>query len=107
MPPKQRYFIAGELYGKPLSVLMDRYEFSTIYLQMQGFEPINPMELILDYRAYFWVDMFLEVYLPALEKCDGLYLQKGWEETVLARIAHYISTEILRIPIIFEDSVLN
>jgi len=63
-------------------------------LREQGHEVLNPVEICnhLDNTTATWED-YMMVCLPAIDKCDTIYLLDGWEQSTGARLELKIAKE--------------
>jgi hypothetical protein len=87
-----RYYIAGPMRGHPL-YNFPAFDAAASHLRAYGHEVISPADM--DREQGFdpqWATISDEEYeaamardLAAIERCDGIYLLRGWERSQGAR----------------------
>jgi len=87
-----RYYIAGPMRGHPL-YNFPAFDAAAVYLQQYDFDVVSPADM--DREQGFdpeWATISDNEYeaamardLAAIEKCDGIYLLRGWERSQGAR----------------------
>lgn len=78
-----RVYIAGPIMGKP-DYLID-FAGAKARLIRKGYEVVNPAQMCLSLPELLH-DQYMKICMAALECCDTIYLLKGWQNSVGAKI---------------------
>ena len=78
-----RVFISGPITGH-LDTYAAVFAAAADTIRKGGHEPVNPATIQLDDGAS-WAD-YMDVALPMLGTCQGIYLLPGWRDSKGARV---------------------
>lgn len=76
---KLKIYISGPISGLPYEEVKRRFERDKRDLAAADFEPVSPLGNGLPSEAP-WED-HMKRDLEILSRCDGIYLQSGWEKS--------------------------
>lgn len=66
-----------------------------------GLHPVNPLKIAPETDGMTWTD-YMAKDIPALIRCDGIYMLQGWGHSRGARLEYAIARE-LGLSVFFED----
>lgn len=89
---KPRIYIAGPITGHDLAERWSAFKAYEYYFLDNGYEVINPMELPHDHDK-IW-GSYMRECIPALCKCDYIFLMKDWYTSEGARIEFDIAMKL-------------
>ncbi len=74
-------YISGKITGLQYSDYAAKFAHAAEIIRAQGFTPLNPVELTRHLpEGSKWED-YMAVCLPALLKCDRIYLLPDWRDS--------------------------
>jgi len=98
---KKKIYIAGKVTGLPTNEVAVKFANADFNLQNQGFEVINPIMVVGDWRCPW--DLAMRKCIIALMDCDAIYLLPDWRSSKGANIernlASILELEIIEAPI--------
>lgn len=80
---KPKVYISGPMSGRTKVDIMDRFCYAEDQLHDMGYEPVNPVDIS---DMPFDYDEFMEIDLKILSYCDGIYMLKGWQDSLGAQM---------------------
>lgn len=85
----KKVYISGKISGLPRKEAEANFKRAEKYLRKLGFVTYSPLCLP---KGFEWEDyMFID--LAVLNRCDHIYMLKGWEESKGARIERRYAIE--------------
>jgi nucleoside 2-deoxyribosyltransferase len=96
---KTKIYIAGPITGYDIEERKAKFQRHQLFLEDNGFEVINPMELPHKHDKT-WTS-YMKECIEALVKCDCIYMLKDFEISSEASLEFYLATQ-LSIKIFFE-----
>ena len=98
-----KIYISGKISGLPEKNVIEKFKWHAGFLELKGYEPINPINVSPYDKSKSWSDYMIED-IAALFKCDAIYMLKDWGQSKGARIEYQIAKE-LGLNIIFEGEL--
>lgn len=80
---KPKVYISGPMSGHTPADIRWRFGTAEAYLINNGYEPVNPADL---YGLPFEYHEMMEIDLKVLGYCDGIYMLKGWQDSLGAQM---------------------
>ena len=93
---KKKIYIAGKVTGEPVHSTALKFAMAKKEVESLGFEAINPIELVGDFRTPW--DTAMRICIKALMDCDAVVLLPDWANSKGAMFEHEIA-ERLEMPI--------
>ncbi len=81
-----KIYIAGKITGLPFELYYYKFEIIENKLRELGWEPVNPCKLGIPPEAA--TSEALKVCLPALVKCQAIYMLVDWKSSLGAITEH-------------------
>ena len=94
-----KIYISGKISGTNLTETRKRFASVAKAMKRIGVEPVNPFENGLTEHDTWKAHMLKDI--ADLLQCKAIYMLQGWQDSKVARIEHYIATEI-GLPIMYE-----
>lgn len=88
-----RTYISGKITGLPEADARQKFIVSETLLRCQGYDPINPFNLIPDINQPTWAD-YMAHDIRNLMECQAIYMQRDWGQSKGARIEYQIALEL-------------
>lgn len=81
MSSKKRIYISGPITDNP--DYKEDFARAEKWLWDNGYVPISPAKVNgeIPLEAEFTHSDYMDVCMPILHKCDGIYLLKGWQDS--------------------------
>jgi hypothetical protein len=93
---KKKIYIAGKVTGEPIAECTIKFGTAQKQIEALGFEAINPLELVGDFRTPW--DAAMRICIKALMDCDAVVLLPDWANSKGAMFEHEIA-QTLEMPI--------
>ena len=74
---RKKVYISGRMTGVTPEESQAQFQAAEDYLREQGYEPVNPWKLA-QVRSYIGWGRHIIDDLCELQRCDSIYLLKGW-----------------------------
>lgn len=100
MSSRGKIYIAGKISGLPIERAMENFSIIAFALAWEGYEPVNPFEVVNNPDAEWSHAMKLGI--KALMDCNAIFMMENWKDSLGARIEHNLAMA-LGIQIIYED----
>lgn len=97
---KKKIYIAGKVSGMRFHECSLKFGVAQNKLQAQGYEVVNPLEVVGDFNAE-WIPA-MKLCLIAMLSCDEVYFLKDWKMSRGAVLENTIAKQ-LQIPMTFES----
>jgi len=88
-----KIYVSGKITGLDLEVAHQNFDVGVQYLKAQGFEPINPMDLVPYHPDLTWKD-YMRADIKALCDCDGILMISGWRKSKGAKLERHIAKSL-------------
>ena len=95
-----KIYISGKISGLPIKNVIEKFKWHAGFLEMKGYEPVNPIDVSPFDETKDWSDYMVDD-IAALLKCEAIYMLKDWGQSRGARIEYQIAKE-LGLQILFE-----
>lgn len=92
----KKVYIAGKVTGEPIAECTMKFGTAQKEIEKLGFEAINPLEVVGDWKAPWNVAM--KKCVSALVQCDAMMLLSDWSDSKGA-IMEFEMAENLNIPV--------
>lgn len=88
----KRIYIAGKVTGLPLHEVTMKFGEAQKTIELLGFEAINPLALINDWKCDWSVAM--KKCIKALLDCDAIVILPDWEQSKGAKIERQLAEDL-------------
>ena len=88
-----KIYISGKITGIALSNAREKFKWHSGYLDLKGFTPVNPFEVIPYHKKLTWKD-YMAADIKALMYCEAIYMLNCWGQSKGARIEYAIAKEL-------------
>jgi nucleoside 2-deoxyribosyltransferase len=89
---KKKIYIAGKVTGEPVHSTALKFAMAKKKIEARGFEAVNPIEVVGDFRTPW--DVAMKLCLKALLDCDAIIMLPDWYESNGARLEHQLATDL-------------
>lgn len=102
---KKKIYIAGKVTGENKLDCMMKFGDAATQLEFLGFEPVNPLEVVGDWKVT-WREA-MNRCIKALVDCDGIYFLEDHRQSVGATIEKRLSYDLEIKPFFDIDSLIR
>jgi len=97
----KRIYISGPISGHDIEERRKVFKMVQVFLEAQGYEPVNPMENGLPDEATTHEHMKRDIEL--LMTCDYIYMMRRWTHSKGCKVEFDVATAI-GLPVFFEET---
>ena len=97
----QKIYIIGSISDLSKSDAIEKFNIASLLLKFNGYEPVTPIELCSDVSDNILFDD-IEHRIELLSRCDGIFLLRDWEESIISIIEKKIGEIIKSYNSLFE-----
>lgn len=99
-----KIYISGKISDLPYNEVVEKFNFHSDFLELKGYEVVNPITISPYSPEKQWHDYMLED-IKELFNCEAIYMLKDWGISRGARIEYNIAQE-MKLRIHFEGEFI-
>ena len=88
-----KIYVSGKISDLPYNEVVDKFNFHSDFLELKGYEVVNPITISPYSPEKQWHDYMLED-IKELFSCEAIYMLDDWKQSRGARIEHNIAQEM-------------